>query len=185
MQADHRSRLLSVGRDDSWLLSKTGKERKRPFMTFYCKSTHMDFCRQDSTVPRTVRKHICCSVLWLSLATAGGSEKQVILDPKILLSMVRHQRYSAVSHHHGRIPTFICEYRTAITLTFQCDQTPWLYKFHGDYYIQGPVPQQIEGARQKLFEQLSWVTRVVRQDSVHASNQDLSLEGSYLVCWHA
>ena len=51
--------------------------------------------------------------------------------------------------------------------------------------IQGPIPQQIEGARQKHFEQLSWVTREVRQDSVYASNQDLSLEGSYLVCWHA
>lgn len=82
MQADHRSRLLSAGCDDSWLLSKTGKERKRLFMTFYCKSTHMDFCRQDNIVPRTVGKYINCSVLWVSLATAGESEKQVFLTLK-------------------------------------------------------------------------------------------------------
>lgn len=90
MQADHRSRLLSVRCDHSWLLSKTGKERKRLFMTFYCKNTHMDFCRQDSIVPKTVGKYINGSVLWLSLAAAGGSSEAGIVHPKPLLSMVRH-----------------------------------------------------------------------------------------------
>ena len=82
MQVDHRSHLLSVGCDGGWLLSKTSKERKRLFMTFYCKSTHMDFCRQDSIVPRTVGKYINCSVLWFSLTTAEGSEKQLFLTLK-------------------------------------------------------------------------------------------------------
>lgn len=51
-------------------------------MTFYCKSTCVDFCSQDSIVPRTVGKDTNCSVLWVSLATAGWSEKQLLLTLK-------------------------------------------------------------------------------------------------------
>lgn len=36
---------------------------------------------------------------------------------------------------------------------------------------------------QRHMGQLSWVTRVVRQDSVYSSNRELSPEGSYLVYW--
>lgn len=48
-------------------------------MTFPCKSTHADFWRQDSIVPRTVGKDTNRSVLCVSLATAGWSEQQVLL----------------------------------------------------------------------------------------------------------
>lgn len=81
-------------------------------MAFPCKSTCADFWRQDSIVPGTVGKDTNCSVLWVSLATAGWSEKQ---DPKVLLSVARH---SAGSHHRGRICAFFYSHKTAITVTF-------------------------------------------------------------------
>lgn len=81
MQVDCRSRLMSVGCDDDWLLSKTGKDRKgflclSTVQTYTCTSTE-----KDHIVPRT-GKNVNYSLLQFSLATVG---EQVFLTLKSCL----------------------------------------------------------------------------------------------------